>query len=75
MNQCARYSSDPKLEHWVAVMRILRYLKGTRDFGLFYHKHESHYHVFNDLNARLRTTHVKQPFISLCWVCFLLFFV
>ena len=43
-------------------MRILRYLKGTRDFGLFYHKHDSHYHGVNDLNARLRTTHVKQPF-------------
>jgi len=62
VNQCARYSSDPKTEHWVAVMRILRYLKGTRDFGLFYHKHESHYHGVHDLSARLRTAHVKQPF-------------
>jgi hypothetical protein len=43
-------------------MRILRYLKGTRDFGLFYHKHESHYHGVHDLSARLRTAHVKQPF-------------
>ena len=31
-NQCARYSSDPKPEHWTACLRILRYLKGTIDY-------------------------------------------
>ena len=32
----SRYSSDPRPEHWTAVKRILRYLKGTRDVVLRY---------------------------------------
>jgi len=32
----SRYSSDPRHEHWVAVKRILRYLKGTREVTLRY---------------------------------------
>ena len=62
VNQCARYSSDPKPEHWVAVMRILRYLNGTRDFGLFYHKHSSQFEGVNNTNDRVRTSNIKQPF-------------
>jgi hypothetical protein len=41
VNQCARYPSDPKTDHWVAGMRILQNLNGTRDYGLFYHRHMS----------------------------------
>ena len=35
---CARYQSNPKESHLKAVKRIMRYLKGTVDFGLFYSK-------------------------------------
>ena len=62
VNQCARYSSDPKTDHWVAVMRILRYLNGTRDYGLFYHRHMSQYDGVNALSERVRTSNIKQPF-------------
>ena len=41
VNQCARYSSNPKLEHWTAVLRILRYLKVTTDYGLHFYRHSS----------------------------------
>ena len=33
VNLCARYASDPGEEHWNALKRILRYLKGTIDPG------------------------------------------
>ncbi|XP_057808439.1 uncharacterized mitochondrial protein AtMg00810-like [Salvia miltiorrhiza] len=33
---CARYQSDPKEPHMDAAKRILRYLKGTPDIGLWY---------------------------------------
>jgi len=36
VNQCARFSSDPKESHAKAVKRIIRYLKGTRERGLIY---------------------------------------
>ena len=32
----ARFSSKPNRNHWVAAKRVLRYLKGTTNFGLFY---------------------------------------
>ncbi|KAJ9539132.1 hypothetical protein OSB04_031865 [Centaurea solstitialis] len=35
---CARYQCDPRESHLSAVKRILRYLKGTPDFGLWYPK-------------------------------------
>ncbi|KAL0416721.1 UNVERIFIED_CONTAM: hypothetical protein Slati_3504000 [Sesamum latifolium] len=31
------YQSNPKHDHWVAVKRILRYMKGTSDLALCYH--------------------------------------
>ncbi|KAJ9539063.1 hypothetical protein OSB04_031796 [Centaurea solstitialis] len=35
---CARFQCDPHDSHLSAVKRILRYLKGTPDFGLWYPK-------------------------------------
>ena len=36
----SRYMEHPKELHLQAAKRILRYLKGTTDFGLFYKKEE-----------------------------------
>ncbi|KAL0455889.1 UNVERIFIED_CONTAM: Retrovirus-related Pol polyprotein from transposon TNT 1-94 [Sesamum latifolium] len=33
----SRYQSNPGPDHWVAVKRILRYLKGTSDLALCYY--------------------------------------
>nr|ABH08430.1 putative integrase [Beta vulgaris] len=33
---CARFQANPKESHLTAVKRILRYLKGTDDLGLYY---------------------------------------
>ncbi|GJS52293.1 retrovirus-related pol polyprotein from transposon TNT 1-94 [Tanacetum coccineum] len=35
---CARYQANPKESHLVSVKRIFRYLKGTPNIGLWYHK-------------------------------------
>ena len=32
----SKYMEKPKESHWLAVKRILRYIKGTMDFGLLY---------------------------------------
>lgn len=38
VNNVARYCAEPTKEHMIAVKRIMRYLKGTRNFGLEYTK-------------------------------------
>ena len=38
VNLLARYSSTPTQRHWNGVRRVLRYLHGTTDLGLFYPK-------------------------------------
>ena len=35
---CARFQSDPKDSHLIAVKRIFRYLKGTPNLGIWYLK-------------------------------------
>ena len=32
----SRFMSNPGKEHWTAVKRVFRYLRGTSDYGLCY---------------------------------------
>lgn len=36
----SRYMSRPTMSHWLAAKRILRYVKGTTELGIFYKKGE-----------------------------------
>jgi hypothetical protein len=47
-HQCVRFSIDPKESHAVAVKRIGRYLKGTRDEGLILDPKDYSFEVFAD---------------------------
>ena len=38
VNNVARFCSKPTKEHWVAVKRVFRYLRGTTQLGLLYTK-------------------------------------
>ena len=38
MNRLAAYTTNPSLQHVSALKRILRYLAGTKDFGITYSK-------------------------------------
>ena len=35
---CSRFQSNPKVSHLNAIKRILKYVSGTNDYGLFYSK-------------------------------------
>ena len=41
VSNAAKFCSNPSKEHWTAVKRIMRYLKGTIDYGLCYDKSSS----------------------------------
>ena len=36
VNNVAHFCSRPTMEHWIALKRIFRYLKGTSEYGLVY---------------------------------------
>jgi len=38
---CARFQSNPNKSHFIAAKRILKYLKGTTNVGLWYPSHSS----------------------------------
>ena len=35
---CARYQANPKKSHMTALKRIIKYVKTTADFGVWYNK-------------------------------------
>ena len=35
----SRFSSSPKVPHWIATKRILRYVKGSLTMGIYYSFH------------------------------------
>ena len=36
VNRLSRYTSNPSADHWKAIVRVLRYLRYTRNYGLHY---------------------------------------
>ena len=47
---CARYQANPKESHMIALKRIIKYVKTTADFGVWYSKDT------NDILARYSNT-------------------
>jgi hypothetical protein len=39
VNRLAAYTANPNLVHYGAAKRLLRYIKGTRNYGITYHTH------------------------------------
>uniref|UniRef100_A0A2N9J9Y4 Integrase catalytic domain-containing protein n=1 Tax=Fagus sylvatica TaxID=28930 RepID=A0A2N9J9Y4_FAGSY len=48
VNQLCQFMHSPTNTHWAAAKRVLRYLKGTIDHGLFFSKSSLHLHAFCD---------------------------
>ncbi|CAM8963436.1 unnamed protein product [Rhodiola kirilowii] len=48
MSRLARYMSNPKTEHWNAIVRILKYLRFTRNYGLHYTRYPEVIEGFTD---------------------------
>ena len=46
----SRYQANPGMIHWKAVKRILRYLKGTKDYSLCYQGKELRWVGYSDVD-------------------------
>ena len=43
-----RFTSKPSKDHWLAIERVMRYLIGTKSYGLFYKKYLAVIEAFSD---------------------------
>ena len=48
VSNAAKFCAKPTRQHWVAVKRIFRYLKGTQKYGLLYNRSDSECVGFSD---------------------------
>ncbi|KAK2967481.1 hypothetical protein RJ640_025521 [Escallonia rubra] len=63
---CARFQACPKESHLVAVKRILRYLKGTHDLGLWFPRNTSFFDLigYSDADADYAGCKTERKSIS-----------
>ncbi|KAK6149115.1 hypothetical protein DH2020_016640 [Rehmannia glutinosa] len=50
VSKLSRYTNNPGHDHWKGIVRILRYLRYTRDFGLHYTRYHAVIEGYNDAN-------------------------
>ena len=44
----SRFTSKPSKDHWLAIEQVMRYLIGTKSYGLFYKKYPAVIEAFSD---------------------------
>lgn len=50
VSKLSRYTSNPSNQHWDALLRVLGYLKRTREYSLCYRKYPSVIEGYSDVN-------------------------
>ena len=50
VNKLSRYTSNLRAKHWQGIMRVLKYLKFTHDYGLHYNRYPALLEGYNDAN-------------------------
>ena len=50
VNKLSRYTSNPGVMHWQGIMRVLKYLRFTHDYGLHYTRYPTVLEGYSDAN-------------------------
>ena len=50
VSRLSRYTSNPNIDHWKSIVRILRYLQYTRNYGLQYTRYSIVLERYSDAN-------------------------
>ncbi|KAJ9556386.1 hypothetical protein OSB04_011000 [Centaurea solstitialis] len=69
VGRLGRYTSNPSTQHWQAIQRVFKYLKGTMDYGLYYLGYPSVLEGYSDASW---ITHVEEDHSSTTGWVFLL---
>jgi len=48
VSQISKFMHQPKQSHWIALKRVFRYLKKTKDFKLFFSEKQQNVHGYSD---------------------------
>ena len=79
VSKLRRYTSNPGPDYWKAIVRVLRYLKYTQNYGLHYSKYSAVLEGYCDANwiSDTKDSNSKDPYLwktSLLLLLLLLFF-
>ena len=55
VSKLSRYTSNPRSDHWKAIIRVLRYLKYTQNYGLHYSRYPAVLEGYYEANWILDT--------------------
>lgn len=66
ISRLSRYSSNPSIDHWHALIRVLRYLKYTMNYGLHYTKYPPVLEGYSDANWISGSTESKSTSGYVC---------
>ena len=50
VSRLSRYTSNPSVDHWKAIVKVLRYLRYTRNYGLYYTRYPAVLKGYSDVN-------------------------
>ncbi|KAF3662699.1 hypothetical protein FXO37_12317 [Capsicum annuum] len=60
ISKLSRYTSNPNKTHWIAVKKVLGYLKYTQDYALHYNKYSAVLEGYSDANWITGSNEVKS---------------
>ncbi|XP_070014962.1 secreted RxLR effector protein 161-like [Nicotiana sylvestris] len=60
ISKLSRFTSNPNQIHWMAMKRVLGYLKHTQNYALHYNKYPSVIEGYSDANWIIRSSEVKS---------------
>ena len=60
VSRLSRYTCNPEHDHWEALVRVLRYLKHTMNYGLHYTRYSPVLEGFTDANWISDNTDTKS---------------
>ncbi|KAJ9535728.1 hypothetical protein OSB04_un001120 [Centaurea solstitialis] len=63
VSKLSRYTSNPSVEHWKSITRLLRYLRYTREYGLHYGRYPAVIEGYSDANW---TSDIKDSRSTIC---------
>jgi len=72
VNQLSKYNNNPGPQHWYAMEKVLRYIKGTLDYGICFNSTDSEPQLLSQLfgvnsstfNETATTPNVMEPIIA-----------